>query len=119
MSKSSDSSLPAIWSAALLVGVALLGAGLFWPSTKSRVSDEDKEKAAEYFAAAKQMEALDSQQGPVDPTVATLTRERHQRAKAAVDKAQTGPLRTAFWLKICGGVVAVVGVVGTLVARSD
>jgi hypothetical protein len=130
MAPSADSGIAAAWpGVAAALGAILLLVGLILPVTGNSSGTVTEQQAQEYYeahsaleqAAANKGQARNGKQVSGSPSSAEqleIARKRFEEAKADVESTKTGRARLAWWLKISGVVLAIVGAGGLLTQRS-
>ena len=100
-------------------GILLLGVSFLWPAVDNGSSTWTDDKAAEYQEVSARLHGL-SFRDLNKAENKKLFDEAESQYRALDDQlqnARTRGSRTAFWLKIVGGVLAAVGGVGYLLQR--
>lgn len=113
MSKNAESQSAAAWIGCLVLGMVLLIAGFVAPRLGGAPSEDDKSKAAEFFEASRAMEQAASARSKEERTrrMAEVREQYREAREQAVDARSPGG-GASFWMKVCGGVLAVVGGMG-------
>lgn len=118
MANTKDERSQLVWIGLVVAGLVGLALGLVWPSMQGPPSDEARAIAIEFLEAGRAMESLpSSKQGGDRAAEVEAARRRLQEAKARADATRDAPERAAFWFKIAGGALAVVGIGGLLASQ--
>lgn len=118
MAATKENSPPLVWTVCVVLGLALIGVGFAWPALAGAPSEEDLSDATEFLSAGQAIESASAKQSREERAEElSAARERYRQARERVEAARAGPGRTAFWLKIAGGVVAAIGAGGLLANR--
>ncbi len=124
---SEESALASAWPVvATAIGIVLIVIGLAWPSVANSSGSVTEEQAEEYYAASTALEKAAASQSRQQrrgrqPSKQGLdaARERFDKVKQEVVATKTDRAKLAFWLKLTGGVLAMVGAGGLLMRQSD
>jgi len=99
--------------------VALLILGLLWPIAPTSQNSWSDEQAQRYAAASAELHgAAHDKQANSEEKYNDL-KTRFDALKYELEEARIRPERTAFWLKVCGSVLAGLGVITLLAQRSS
>lgn len=96
-----------------------MGASFLWPSMDDGRSTWTEEKSAAYQDVSARLHGL-SFRDRSDPEVKELfdqAESEYRTLDSQLQAARTRGTRTAFWLKIVGGVLAAIGGVGVFLQR--
>lgn len=103
---------PVIWIACILVGLSALGLGFAWPFLSAGRSEEAKSSVAEFLEAGKAMETASATGSKKQSENLSEVRERYRKAREKAEQVRAAPGRTAYWLKVAGGLLAAIGCAG-------
>ncbi|TWT77291.1 hypothetical protein Pla123a_19480 [Posidoniimonas polymericola] len=113
MSRNSESQSAAAWIGCLVLGTLLLAAGFIIPRLGGAPTDDAKSKAAEFLEASHAMEQAASAKSKEERTRRMAeVRDQYRQAREQAVEARSSGGSGAFWMKVCGGVLAAVGCFG-------
>jgi hypothetical protein len=100
-------------------GVCLLVASVFWSKIDNGKSSWTEEKAAAYQEVSARLHGLSFRDLSKEENKSLFDKAQseYEVLDTQLQHARTRGSRTAFWLKVAGGVLAVIGGVGVFMQR--